>query len=216
MSRKLSIRVLVVDDHQVVREGVISMLQAASEIEVVGQAANAAEAIQKAKALEPDVILLDIRLPGTSGWEACRALTAQLPESRVIMLTSFEDEDYLLKALRAGARGYLLKTASHEEIVDAIRSVMRGERLLSAPMVDKLVSRFSELAREMEKLETGMEEDEIEILRLLSRGATNAEIAVETNWSEVSVKRKLQAIFDKLGVQDRTSAAVEAVRRGLI
>ena len=216
MSRKLFVRVLVVDDHQVVREGVISMLKAAGEIEVVGQAANAAEAIQKAKTLQPDVILLDIRLPGTSGWEACRTLTGELPETRVIMLTSFEDEDYLLKALRAGARGYLLKTASHEEIVAAVRSVMRGERLLSAPMVDKLVSRFSELAREMEKLETGMDEDEIEILRLLSRGATNAEIAVETNWSEVSVKRKLQVIFDKLGVQDRTSAAVEAVRRGLI
>jgi DNA-binding NarL/FixJ family response regulator len=216
MSRKLFVRVLVVDDHQVVREGVISMLKAAGEIEVVGQAANAAEAIQQAKALEPDVILLDIRLPGVSGWEACRTLTKELPQTRVIMLTSFEDEDYLLKALRAGARGYLLKTASHEEIVDAVRSVTRGERLLSAPMVDKLVSRFSKLAREMEKLETGMDEDELEILRQLSRGATNAEIALETNWSEVSVKRKLQAIFDKLGVQDRTSAAVEAVRRGLI
>jgi DNA-binding NarL/FixJ family response regulator len=216
MSRKLFVRVMVVDDHQVVREGVISMLKAADEIEVVGQAANAAEAIQKAKALEPDVILLDIRLPGVSGWEACRTLTAELPQTRVIMLTSFEDEDYLLKALRAGARGYLLKTASHEEIVEAVRSVTRGERLLSAPMVDKLVSRFSRLAREMEKLETGMDEDEIEILRQLSRGATNAEIALETNWSEVSVKRKLQAIFDKLGVEDRTSAAVEAVRRGLI
>jgi DNA-binding NarL/FixJ family response regulator len=216
MSRKLLVRVMVVDDHQVVREGVISMLKAADEIEVVGQAANAAEAIQKAKALKPDVILLDIRLPGVSGWEACRTLTMELPQTRVIMLTSFEDEDYLLKALRAGARGYLLKTASHEEIVDAVRSVMRGERLLSAPMVDKLVSRFSDLAREMEKLETGMDEDELEILRQLSRGATNAEIALETNWSEVSVKRKLQAIYDKLGVEDRTSAAVEAVRRGLI
>jgi DNA-binding NarL/FixJ family response regulator len=216
MSRKLFVRVMVVDDHQVVREGVISMLKAADEIEVVGQAANAAEAIQEAKALKPDVILLDIRLPGVSGWEACRTLTAELPQTHVIMLTSFEDEDYLLKALRAGARGYLLKTASHEEIVDAVRSVTRGERLLSAPMVDKLVSRFSELAREMERLETGMDEDELQILRQLSRGATNAEIALETNWSEVSVKRKLQAIFDKLGVQDRTSAAVEAVRRGLI
>ncbi|MGD9317956.1 MAG: response regulator transcription factor, partial [Anaerolineae bacterium] len=200
----------------VVREGVISMLKAAGEIEVVGQAANAAEAIQKAKALEPDVILLDIRLPGVSGWEACRTLTAELPQTGVIMLTSFEDEDYLLKALRAGARGYLLKTASHEELVDAVRSVTRGERLLSPPMVDKLVSRFSKLAREMERLETGMDEDEIQILRLLSRGATNAEIAQETNWSEVSIKRKLQTIFDKLGVEDRTSAAVEAVRRGLI
>lgn len=216
MSRKLFVRVLVVDDHQVVREGVISMLGAASEIEVVGQAANAPEAIQKAKDLRPDVILLDIRLPGTSGWEACRTLFSEVRESRVIMLTSFEDEDYLLKALRAGAWGYLLKTASHEEIVEAVRSVARGERLVSASMVDKLVSQFSEMARELERRETGMDDDEIEILRLLSRGATNTEIARETHWSEVTVKRKLQTIFDKLGVEDRTSAAVEAVRRGLV
>jgi DNA-binding NarL/FixJ family response regulator len=216
MRRKPFIRVMVVDDHQVVREGVTSMLRAASEIEVVGQAANAAEAIQKANELKPDVVLLDIRLPGMSGWEICRTLTSELPETRVIMLTSFEDEDYLFKALRAGARGYLLKTTSHEEIVHAVRSVAKGERLLSAPLVDKLVAKFSEMAREMEKLETGMEGDEIEILKLLSQGATNAEIAEKTHWSEVSVKRKLQTIFDKLGVEDRTSAAVEAVRRGLI
>lgn len=209
-------RVMVVDDHQVVREGVISMLSAAGEIEVVGQAANAADAIQQAKELRPDVILLDIRLPGTSGWEACRTLTAELPETRVIMLTSFEEEDYLLKALRAGARGYLLKTASHEEIVESVRAVVRGERLLSPPLIDKLVSRFSELARELEVRETGMDEDEIEILKLMSEGATNAEIAQQTHWSEVSVKRKLQSIFEKLGVEDRTSAAVEAVRKGLI
>jgi DNA-binding NarL/FixJ family response regulator len=216
MSRKLRTRVMVVDDHQVVREGVISMLRAASEIEVVGQAASAHEAIRRAQELKPDVVLLDIRLPGTSGWEVCRTLCSLLPDTRVIMLTSFEDEDYLFKALRAGARGYLLKTARHEEIVEAIRAVAKGKRLLSAPMVDKLVSQFSDMAREMQRRETGMDEEEIEILRLLSQGATNTEIAATTHWSEVSVKRKLQGIFDRLGVQDRTSAAVEAVRRGLI
>jgi DNA-binding NarL/FixJ family response regulator len=207
---------MVVDDHQVVREGVTSMLGATGEIEVVAQAANAPEAIQKAQEFRPDVILLDIRLPGTSGWEACRTLSSLLPETRVIMLTSFQDEDYLFKALRAGARGYLLKTASQEEIVEAIREVSKGKRLLSAPMVDKLVSQFSVMAREMERMETGMDEEEIEILKLLSSGATNTEIARRTHWSEVSVKRKLQTIFDKLGVEDRTSAAVEAIRRGLI
>ena len=216
MSRKLRIRVRVVDDHQVVREGGISMLQAASEIEIVGQAANAPEAILKAQKIEPDVVLLDIRLPGASGWEVCRTLCAMLPDTHVIMLTSFQDEDYLFKALRAGARGYLLKTASHEDLIDAVRSVAQGQRLLSAPLVDKLVAQFSDLAREMERRETGMDQEEIEILKLLSRGATNAKIAEETHWSEVSVKRKLQTVFDKLGVEDRTSAAVEALRRGLI
>jgi DNA-binding NarL/FixJ family response regulator len=207
---------MVVDDHQVVREGVISMLSAARQIEVVGQAANAPEAIRKAQELKPDVILLDIRLPGPSGWEICRTLSSLVPDTRVIMLTSFEDEDYLFKSLRAGASGYLVKTASHEEIVDAISAVAEGQRLLSAPMVDKLVSRFAEVSRELEMRESGFDEEDIAILKLLAQGATNREIAENTHWSEVSVKRKLQVIFDKLGVQDRTSAAVEATRRGII
>jgi DNA-binding NarL/FixJ family response regulator len=210
------IRVLIVDDHQVVREGVISMLSAARQIEVVGQAANAAEAIGKAKQLKPDVVLLDIRLPGKSGWDVCQGLSAVLPDVKVIMLTSYEDEDYLFKALRAGARGYLVKTAGYDEIVSAIVAVAEGKRLLSAPLVDKLVARFAELARDLEHRESGLEQDEIEILRLLAQGATNREIAEKAHWSEVSVKRKLQGIFEKLGVQDRTSAAVEATRRGLI
>jgi DNA-binding NarL/FixJ family response regulator len=210
------IRVLIVDDHQVVREGVISMLSAACQIQVVGQAANAAEAIGKAKQLRPDVVLLDIRLPGKSGWDVCQGLSAVLPDVKVIMLTSYEDEDYLFKALRAGARGYLVKTAGYDEIVSAIVAVAEGKRLLSAPLVDKLVARFAELARDLEHRESGLEQDEIEILRLLAQGATNREIAEKAHWSEVSVKRKLQGIFEKLGVQDRTSAAVEATRRGLI
>jgi DNA-binding NarL/FixJ family response regulator len=216
MTRKLKIRVMVIDDHQVVRQGVVSMLRIAGEIEVVGQAANAPEAIRKAKELAPDVVLLDIRLPGADGWDVCRTLTTLLPDTHVIMLTSFEDEDYLFKALRAGARGYLLKTASHEEIIEAIRAVTVGKRSLSAPLVDKLVAQFSDMARKMERLESGLDEEEVGILRLLAEGATNKEIAGKAHWSEVSVKRKLQAIFDKLGVQDRTSAVVEAMRRGLI
>jgi DNA-binding NarL/FixJ family response regulator len=207
---------MVVDDHQVVREGVISMLAAAQEIEVVGQAANAPQAIRRAKELRPDVVLLDIRLPGTDGWDVCRTLSTLLPDTRVIILTSFQDEDYLFKALKAGARGYLVKTASHQEMVEAIIAVTEGKRPLSAPLIDKLVARFAELAREMERLESGFDQEELDILRLLSQGLSNKEIAQRTHWSEVSVKRKLQGVFDKLGVQDRTSAAVEAMRRGLI
>jgi DNA-binding NarL/FixJ family response regulator len=207
---------MVVDDHQVVREGVISMLRAVPEIEVVGQAANAPEAIRLAKELKPDVMLLDIQLPGSNGWEVCRTLSIDIPGTRVLMLTSFLDEDYLFRSLRAGARGYLLKTASYEELVEAIFSVADGNRLLSAPMVDKLVARFTELSREMETLGTGMDAEEIAILRLLARGATNREIAQQTHWSEISIKRKLQGIFEKLGVEDRTSAAIEATRRGII
>jgi DNA-binding NarL/FixJ family response regulator len=207
---------MIVDDHQVVREGVSSILESAREIEVVGQAASAPEAIRKAKQLEPDVVLLDIRLPGANGWEVCRALGSLVPEIRVIMLTSFMEEDYLFKALQAGAKGYLVKTATHEEIVDAILSVAGGKRPLSAPLVDKLVARYTELAQEMVRRESSLDQDEIAILKLVSEGATNKEIADKTHWSAVSVKRKLRSIFEKLEVDDRTSAATEAIRRGLI
>lgn len=216
VNRPFPVRVMIVDDHQVVREGVSSILESARQIEVVGQAASAPEAIRKAKQLEPDVVLLDIRLPGANGWEVCRALGSLVPEIRVIMLTSFMEEDYLFKALQAGAKGYLVKTATHEEIVEAILSVAGGKRPLSAPLVDKLVARYTELAQEMVRRESSLDQDEIAILKLVSEGATNKEIADKTHWSAVSVKRKLRSIFEKLEVDDRTSAATEAIRRGLI
>jgi DNA-binding NarL/FixJ family response regulator len=207
---------MVVDDHQVVREGLVSMLEAPEHIEVVGQAANAPEAIRKAHDLKPDIMLLDIRMPGTSGLDVCRTLRVQLPETRVIILTTYEEEDYLFEALRAGAVGYLVKTASYEELVDAITSVAEGRRLLSAPLVDKLVAHYSELAREKARLESGFDQAELNILQMLAEGATNRDIARRLHWSEVSIKRKLQSIFERLEVADRTSAAVEAMRRGLI
>lgn len=216
MDRQPVIRVIVVDDHQVVREGLISMLQATAEIVVVGQAADAPDAIDKALELKPDVVLLDLRLPGSNGLDVCRNLQLQVPESRTIMLTSYQEEDYLFEALRAGAWGYLSKTASHSEITGAITAVARGRRLLSAPLVDKLVERYAELASEVERQGSGFEQAEIDIIRLLSRGASRREIAQRTRLSESSVKRRLQRIFDKLGAEDRTSAAVEAMRRGLI
>jgi two-component system response regulator NreC len=150
-----AIQVVVVDDHMVVREGLISVLEAADQVEVVGQAADAREALATVMDLHPDVVLLDIRLPGKSGLDVCRALHQQVPESQVIMLTSFDDEDYMFRALQAGARGYLAKTASNEEIVNAITSVAQGNRLLSAPMVDKLVTRFDRVARRIEQIESG-------------------------------------------------------------
>lgn len=194
----------------------MSMLEAPNHIQVVGEASNAPEAIRKAKELKPDVILLDIRMPGSSGLDACRSLHVQQPDSRVIILTTYEEEDYLFEALRSGAAGYLVKTASYEELVDAITSVAEGRKLLSAPLVDKLVAHYSELAREKARIASGFDQPELDILKMLAEGATNREIARRLHWSEVSIKRKLQSIFEKLGVEDRTSAAVEAMRRGII
>jgi DNA-binding NarL/FixJ family response regulator len=209
--------VLVVDDHLVVRQGLKSMLHAADDIVVVGEAANAPSAIRKAKELMPDVILLDIRLPaGSNGLDVCRTLSVQQPHIRTIILTTYEEEDYLFDALKAGAWGYVLKTTSYEDLVGAIISVAGGKRLLSAPMIDKLVAHYSQMAREKVLLESGFDQSELNILKLLAEGATNKEIAHRLHWSEISVKRKLQSIFEKLEVQDRTRAAVEAMRRGLI
>lgn len=210
------IRVLIVDDHKVVRQGLISMLETADHIRVVGDAANAPEAIRKAHELKPDIVLLDIRLPGRSGLDVCRMLQLQLPESRVLILTSYAEDDYLFNALQAGAWGYILKTESYEELVEAIALVAEGKRLLSAPFVDKLMTRFSELMREMARTDSGFHQRELDILEQVAKGLTNKEIAETLHWSEISIKRKMQIIFDKMGVQDRTSAAVEAIRRGLI
>ena len=204
------------DDHPVVRAGVSSMLQAAHGIEVVAQAGNGAEAIRQAELLKPDVMLLDIRLPGTSGMDICHTLRRRVPGTRVLLLTSFEEEEYLYKSVEAGAYGYLAKTSSQEEIVEAITRVAGGQQLLTRQAVEQMVARFSQTAHVAGSSESGFDQEEIEILKLMAEGATNIEIALQAHWSEVSVKRKLQAIFDRLGVFDRTSAVVEAMRRGLV
>jgi DNA-binding NarL/FixJ family response regulator len=138
---------MVVDDHQAVRDGVTSILAGHPDVQVVGQAANPAEALAQAEALQPDVVLLDIRLPVAASLEVCQTIQHETPECRVIMMTSFEDEDYLFKALQAGASGYLQKTASREEIVSAILAAADGKRSLDGPLLDRLVARYANLAR---------------------------------------------------------------------
>jgi DNA-binding NarL/FixJ family response regulator len=161
MNQDLKISVLVVDDHQVDREGIITFLNTANDIEVIGQAANFPETVRKAKELTPNVILLNNRLPGTKELEACRILAHESTEMRVIILTNFVKDDYPLGALCAGAYGCLLKTASRDEIVDCIRAVAKGERQLSAPLIDMLITQFSELAREVKRRETGLDFENI-------------------------------------------------------
>jgi DNA-binding NarL/FixJ family response regulator len=214
--RSTPITVLIVDDHKVIRQGLISLLKATDEIKVVGDASNAAEAIKKTQELKPDIVLLDIRLPGQSGIDVCRLLHHQYPESRAIILTSYAEDDNLFQALQAGAWGFLLKTEGYESLVEAITTVASGQKLLSPPFVEKLMTKFSELVKEITRTGSGFDQQEIDILKLVAKGLSNKDIADTLHWSEISIKRKLQTIFDKLEVQDRTSAAVEAIRRGLI
>lgn len=211
-----NIRVMVVDDHPIVRQGVRSLLSNYSDLMLVGEADGSLSALDLAERVAPDVILLDIRMPGTSGVETARRLCRQCPEAKILMLTSFDDQEYVAGALQAGAHGYILKSASDEMLVSAVRAVYRGERVLSPTVMDRVVHEFAEYSRERASRASGLSDDERRILRLLTAGASNPKIAAELYLSETTVKRKLQDIFEKLGVATRAQAAAEAVRRGLV
>lgn len=213
------IRVLVVDDHPVVRKGIRSLLSNYADLSVVGEAADGDEALAMFREHAPHVTLLDIRMPGMSGLEVLRSLRALQPKARVLMLTSFEDEEYVFKALRAGAQGYILKSASDELLVNAIRSVHAGEQVLSPRVTGHVVQRLlSEplLGSSEGAAAPEFDEEERRILQMLVDGASNAEIAGALFVSHTTVKRKLRSIFEQLKVSSRTEAAAEAVRRGIV
>ncbi len=209
------IRVMVVDDHPVVRQGLRSLLSNYPDLILVGEAAGSSDALDLAERVAPDVILLDIRMPEASGVETARRLCRQCPAAKILMLTSFDDQEYVAGALQAGAHGYILKSASDEMLVSAVRAVYRGERVLSPSVMDRVVHEFTEYSRERAQRQAGLSDDERRILRMLAAGASNPKIAAEMYLSETTVKRKLQDIFEKLGVATRAQAAAEAVRRGL-
>ena len=210
------IRILIADDHPVVRQGLRTFLSTCPDLEVVGEATNGFTTLDQVRALRPDVVLLDVRMPGLSGIEAAHRLRRAHPEVKVILFTTYDDEEYLFGALRVGVHAYLLKSSSHDTLAAAIRSVYAGERLLSPPLVDKVLSRFEELARAKAQQDSGLTEQEIQILQAMEEGASNKEIADRLHWSEITVKRKVQDIFEKLGVDNRVKAVAEAIRRGLI
>jgi DNA-binding NarL/FixJ family response regulator len=209
-----SIRVIVVDDHPIVRQGVRSLLSNYADFEVVGEADSGSSALERVKGLAPDVILLDIRMPGETGVEVVGRLRQTVPEAKILMLSSFDDDDYVTGALRAGAHGYVLKNVSDEMLARAIRDVHYGERVLGPQVMDRMIEYYVDEAHEATAV--GLTEEDRRILRLLSDGASNAEIAASLYLSETTVKRKLQDIFDTLGVHSRAQAAAEAVRRRLI
>ena len=207
-----SIRVLVVDDHAVVREGLRTFLELQDGIEVAGEAADGEEAIALAERLRPDVVLMDLVMPALDGLGAMRALRDRVPEARVIVLTSFADDDKLLPALRAGAAGYLLKNAQPQELARAVRAAHAGEALLDPLVAARLVEA---LAGDPEPLDR-LTPREREVLGLIGRGFSNKLIARELGLSEKTVKTHVGHVLAKLGVTDRTQAALVAVRAGLV
>lgn len=209
------VRVLIVDDHPIVRQGITSLLSNYDEFAVVGQADNGRDALAFVQEQSPDVVLLDIRMPGHSGMEILRHIRRAQTETRVLMLTSYDDDEYVMGALREGAQGFVLKNVSDEMLVHAIRGVARGERVLSPQVTERVVQVL--LADESPSAQTvTFDDDERQILHMLTEGASNVQIGEALFLSISSVKRKLRAIFDKLDVDSRAEAAAEAVRRGVV
>ncbi|MCL4304216.1 MAG: response regulator transcription factor [Anaerolineae bacterium] len=207
------ITLLVVDDHQVVRLGLQALLKLEPDFEVIGQAATADEAISLVERLRPQVVLMDLRMPGRSGVEACQDIKQRWPETHVIMLTSYADDELVLEAINAGAEGYVLKKVEGGNLVEVIRAVARGEAVLDSAVTQKLLAHVRQAEQELTGLAfRTLSEREIEVLALLSEGKTNAEIAHWLNLSEKTVGNHISAILDKLGVTNRIEAATYAVR----
>ncbi|MEV8637076.1 response regulator transcription factor [Streptosporangium sp. NPDC051023] len=204
------LRLMIVDDHPVVREGLRGMLEAASGMTVVGEAASGDEAVVRARELRPDVILMDLRMPNGDGVSATSRILADRPESRVVVLTTYETDQDIVRAVEAGAAGYLLKDTSMADLLAAITSAARGETVLSPSVATRLVTRMRAPVAE------SLSPREAEVLALVAKGLTNAEIGRALFISETTVKTHLLRIFGKLGVSDRTAAVTTALDRGLL
>ncbi|WP_435107638.1 response regulator [Nocardiopsis synnemataformans] len=206
------IRVLLVDDHPVVREGIRGMLAAEADLTVVGEAASGPEAVVRAAELEPDVVLMDLRMPGGDGVEATERISAERPGTHVLVLTTYDTDGDILRAVEAGATGYLLKDTPRAELAEAVRAAARGGTVLSGRLAGKLFTGM----RERGEPAAALSPREVEVLRLASEGRTNAAIGRVLHISATTVKTHLMRVYDKLGVSDRTAAVSQAIRRGLL
>ena len=204
------IRVLVVDDHPVVRSGLVGLLDVEDDLEVVGEAGDGAEAVARVRALEPDVVLMDLRMPNLDGAGATGEILATHPAVRVLVLTTYDTDADIVRAVEAGATGYLLKDTPRAQLVEAVRSAARGETVLAPTVAARLVSRMRSPAADP------LTPREVEVLAAVARGLSNAEIGRELFIGEATVKTHLLRAFAKLGVDDRTRAVTVAMERGIL
>lgn len=222
------IKVLLVDDQTLIRQGIRLLLEIEPDIQVVGQAADGRAALEQVETLHPDVVLMDVRMPEMDGVAATRTLSARHPEVKVIILTTFEDDETVFEGLKAGARGYLLKDISSEEMAQAVRKVAAGEALIQSRITRKVLAEFSRLAAATahqastktgpgtQALPVALTERELEVLQVLARGLSNREIADLLVITEGTVKNHVSSLIDKMGVRDRTQAVLKAQELGLI
>jgi DNA-binding NarL/FixJ family response regulator len=214
MESNRKIKILIVDDHVVVREGLSAMLSRESTIEVVGEAENGARAIDKADKLSPDIVLMDLRMPEVDGVEAMQRIKQQHPEINFIVLTTYDNDEYIFKGIEAGARAYILKDSPREELFRAIDAVYKGESLIEPAIAGRVLDKLVELSHQGSA--TDLSRREIEVLELIARGTGNKLIADKLNISESTVKTHIQSIFQKLEVNDRTEAVTKAFSKGII
>jgi DNA-binding NarL/FixJ family response regulator len=202
-----TLRVMCVDDHPLVRKGVAAILANEPDMELVAEASDGQEAVEKYRQLHPDVVLMDLRMPRMDGTEATRAIRAEDPEARIIALTSYDGDQDIYRALEAGVRGYILKEMVHSEVVKAIRTVQAGKRLMPPEVAERLSEYFPQVA---------LTAREVEVLSLVARGMANKEIAHKLGTANGTIKMHVQNILEKLGASDRTHAVTIAIERGIL
>ena len=216
------IRLILADDHAVVRAGTRELLERQADLNIVGEASNGEEAVRLAHELQPDVVIMDVRMPKMSGVEATRRIKAECPNVRVLILTAHDDDEYVFALLQAGANGYLMKTAEIDEVVKAIRTVADGQSTLAPSIAGKVVAQFTsgkslpEVLSNAHDQYEGLTERELGILKLVGKGLSNKQIGKNLFISDRTVQAHLSNIFSKLGVSSRTEAVMYAVRKGWI
>ena len=215
------IRVLITDDHSIVREGLALILETADDIEVVGEAADGAEALQLAAEHQPDVILMDLRMPGMDGLTAIEHLQRDHPKIAVVILTTYNEDDLMLRGLQAGAKGFLLKDTPRGTLLDTIQAAAKGESLLSADVMSRLMANMqaagkSGMAQNQPAKESPLTDRELETLRAVADGMTNKGVAVHLGISERTVKAHLTSVYNKLGVDSRAAAIATAAQKGFL
>jgi NarL family two-component system response regulator YdfI len=207
------IRVLIADDHDVVRDGLKLILETEEDFQVIGEAGDGAQAVQLAEELQPDVILMDLRMPGMDGLQAIEKIHAKWPKIAVVILTTYNEDDLMVRGLRAGARGYLLKDTKRQALFDSLRAAARGEALFMPDIIARVLSQPAAEKRSENPILT---DRELEVLKAAARGERSKEIAIHLGISERTVKAHLDSVYNKLGVDSRAAAVATAIERGLL
>lgn len=209
-------KILLCDDQAVIRDGLEMLLNLEQDFQVVGAASDGAEAIELAVQKQPDLILMDLKMPGTNGIEATRQIHVRFPQIKILVLTTYDDDEWVFDAIRAGASGYLLKDTSRQKIIEAIRGTMDGKAFIDPNVAGKLMNQVASHQKQPTSiLAEKLTDRELDVLRLIAKGFTNNDIAGQLHLSEGTVRNHVSAILEKLGVSDRTQAAVIAIQHGL-